>query len=62
LSFPFALVTLLVSCAVVSLVYAMTGSDEPERWLKETGTGFGLMAGGIFALGVVVYLVARWVG
>jgi hypothetical protein len=62
ISFPFALVTLLLSCAVVSVIYSMTGSDEPERWFSEALQGFAMMAGGILALGVVVYGLARWVG
>lgn len=61
ISFPFALVTLLLACAVVSLVYAMTGSEEPQRWFSESLQGFAMMAGGILALGVVVYGLARWV-
>lgn len=52
---------MLVSCAVVSLVYSMTGSDEPDRWAREALQGFALMAGGILGLGVVVYGLARWV-
>lgn len=52
---------LVIACLVVSVIYAMTGSDEPNRWLKEASGGFLMMFGGIFVLGVVVYAVARWV-
>lgn len=61
MSFPFAVVSLVVSCVVVSLVYAMTGSEEPDRWAREATAGFLMMFGGIVALGVVVYVVARMV-
>jgi hypothetical protein len=52
---------LVIACLVVSVIYAMTGSDEPDRWFKETLGGFSMMFGGIMVLGVVVYAVARWV-
>ena len=46
---------------MVAVVYAMTGSDEPDRWAREAVGSFTLMFGGILGLGVVVYLLARWV-
>ncbi len=51
----------MIASAVVSLVYAMTGSDEPDRWAKEALAGLGFMLGGILVLAVIVFVVARWV-
>lgn len=59
MNFPFALVALAVACAAVSVVYALTGSDEPARWTKEASFGFLMMFGGILLLAVVVYAAAR---
>lgn len=52
----------MLSCAAVAAVYAMTGSNEPDRWIKEGVGGFVLMFGGIMILAVVVFSVAKWVG
>lgn len=62
ISFSFALVSLVASCASVAVVYALTGSDEPDRWVKESLGGFLVMLGGVVGLGLVVYLLARWIG
>ena len=39
----------------------MTGSNEPDRWVKDGFGGFVLMFGGILVLAVMVYGMARWV-
>lgn len=62
MSFPFALFSLALSCVAVAVVYAMTGSEEPERWGSDALSGFLMMFGGVFALGVVVFALTRWIG
>lgn len=62
MNFAFALTALALSCAAISLVYAMAGSEEPDRWARE-GTGhFLMMFGGILGLAAGIFLLAKWIG
>lgn len=62
ISFPFVLVTLLVACAVVSVVYALCSPGDKDRIIKETITSFGLMFGGIVALAVAILVIPKIFG
>jgi hypothetical protein len=62
ISFPFVLACLLLSCAAVSLVYALTSPGDAARVVKESITSFGLMFGGILALAVAIYVIPKLFG
>ena len=62
ISFPFVLATLIVCCAVVSVVYALCSPGDKERVVKESITSFGLMFGGIVALAVAILVIPKLFG
>ena len=62
MNFSFALVSLFICCAAVAVVYALTGSEDPEKWSTDTIQGFLVMFGGVFLLGVVVYAMTWSIG
>lgn len=62
ISFPFVLSCLIVACAVVSLVYALTSPGDTQRVVKESLTSFGLMFGGIVALAVAILVIPKIFG
>lgn len=57
ISFPFVLACLIVSCAVVSIVYSLTSPGDGERIVKETIQSFGMMLGGIVALAIAIVAI-----
>lgn len=62
ISFPFVLVTLILACAAVSVVYALCSPGDQNRVIKETVTSFGLMFGGIVALAVAILVIPKIFG
>ena len=62
ISFPFVLACLVVACAAVSVVYAMTSPGDGPRIVKESITSFFLMFGGIVALAVAILLIPKLFG
>lgn len=62
ISFPFVMVTLVIACAVVSVVYALCSPGDPQRVIKESVTSFGLMFGGIIALAVAILVIPKIFG
>lgn len=62
ISFPFVLTCLIVACAAVSLVYALTSPGDSPRVVKESITSFGLMFGGILALAVAILVIPKLFG
>ena len=62
ISFPFVLTCLILACAVVSLVYALTSPGDAPRVVKESVTSFGLMFGGIVALAVAILVIPKLFG
>ena len=62
ISFPFVLMCLILACAAVSLVYALTSPGDSARIVKESVTSFLLMFGGIVALAVAIELIPKLFG
>jgi hypothetical protein len=62
ISFPFVLACLIVACAVVSVVYALTSPGDTRRVIKESITSFGLMFGGIVALAIAILVIPKLFG
>jgi len=62
ISFPFVLACLILACAGVSLVYALTSPGDTSRIIKESGTSWVLMFGGIVALAVAIELIPKLFG
>lgn len=62
ISFPFVMVCLVVACAAISLVYALTSPGDSRRIVKESLTSFGLMFGGIIALAVAILVIPKIFG
>jgi drug/metabolite transporter (DMT)-like permease len=57
ISFPFVLACLVISCAVVSVVYSLTSPGDADRIVKESIQSFGMMFGGIVALAVAIVAI-----
>jgi hypothetical protein len=57
ISFPFVLVCLIISCAVVSVVYSLTSPGDSDRVVKESLQSFAMMFGGIVALAVAIVAI-----
>ena len=58
----FVLGCLVIACAAISVVYALTSPGEPPKIVSESVTSFGLMFGGIIALAVAIMIIPKIFG
>jgi len=56
----FVVVALIISCAVVSIVYSLTSPGDANRVVRESISSFVLMFGGILLLAVAIVIIP-WV-
>ncbi|MBI4872861.1 MAG: hypothetical protein HY814_15010 [Candidatus Riflebacteria bacterium] len=53
----FTVLTLVLACLCISLVYALISGQHPSRFPREILMGFALMVGGVLALALVIELL-----